>query len=141
MKACAKCGDMKKMYNFPIFRKNKDGSKNYYNRKCRGCVNEDLQIITKLKEQHPSPPPGTPCMCCGRVDKLFIDHCHVSNKYRGWICRQCNCSIGGLGDDEAGLQKALDYLKRCKLSNESTTTSVLPTPDNSDSLPSEKTLK
>jgi hypothetical protein len=130
---------MKQMYNFPIFRKNKDGSKNYYNRKCRVCVSEDLQIINKLKQEHPHPGPGTPCFCCQKIDKLFIDHCHVTGKFRGWICKHCNVGIGYLSDQEAGVQKALDYLKRCKLSKESTTTSAPPTPDNSDSQLCEKT--
>ena len=43
-----------------------------------------------------------------------MDHCHKTKKFRGWLCNQCNFSIGGLGDDVEGVIKALNYLCKCK---------------------------
>lgn len=40
-----------------------------------------------------------------------IDHDHVSNSVRGILCHKCNTSLGGLGDDIEGLERALSYLK------------------------------
>jgi len=40
-----------------------------------------------------------------------LDHNHVTNCWRGALCRMCNCSIGALGDSVEGLQRAIDYLK------------------------------
>ena len=57
------------------------------------------------------PPAGTPCACCGRVDKLFCDHCHASGAFRGYICRTCNSGLGQLGDSVPGLERALAYLR------------------------------
>jgi hypothetical protein len=41
---------------------------------------------------------------------LFIDHCHETGKVRGALCSQCNTAIGALGDNLAGLQRAIQYL-------------------------------
>jgi len=41
---------------------------------------------------------------CGICSKEFnndkvLDHCHITGSYRGALCRQCNASLGKLGDD------------------------------------------
>ena len=41
------------------------------------------------------------CGICGKSfnnDKV-LDHCHETGRYRGALCRQCNTSLGKLGDD------------------------------------------
>lgn len=58
---------------------------------------------------------GTPCDNCGKNDqKLIFDHCHETNKFRGWLCYQCNTAIGNLGDNIDGLQRAINYLNNAK---------------------------
>jgi hypothetical protein len=52
------------------------------------------------------------CELCGSKEKLNYDHCHDTMKFRGVLCWNCNASIGKLGDDVAGLQRAVDYLRR-----------------------------
>lgn len=55
------------------------------------------------------------CECCGAPPSakvLNLDHCHTTNVFRGWLCWNCNTSIGKLGDTIAGLQQAINYLKR-----------------------------
>ena len=57
------------------------------------------------------------CECCGGppgVRSLHLDHCHETNKFRGWLCYKCNAAIGGLGDTITGVRKALEYLERSK---------------------------
>ncbi len=54
------------------------------------------------------------CQCCGRTKELCYDHDHETMKFRGVLCRACNRSIGQLGDNIEGLEKALAYLKGIK---------------------------
>jgi hypothetical protein len=52
------------------------------------------------------------CALCLRVPKRFcIDHDHSTNIVRGLLCDGCNGGIGQLGDDIAGLRRALSYLE------------------------------
>ena len=57
-------------------------------------------------------PQDSKCQYCGRVSKLYLDHCHATGAYRGHICPMCNSSIGLLGDSAEGVRKALEYLER-----------------------------
>jgi hypothetical protein len=58
------------------------------------------------------------CACCGReLDPLpsrrtHIDHDHQTEEIRGLLCTSCNTGIGLLGDDSAGVERALAYLSR-----------------------------
>lgn len=53
------------------------------------------------------------CAYCKReVDyALRVDHCHETGRVRGLLCIQCNGSLGQLGDNEAGLLRALAYVR------------------------------
>lgn len=42
--------------------------------------------------------------------KLYVDHCHNSNKVRGLLCQPCNLVIGCAKDDVSILQSAIHYL-------------------------------
>lgn len=57
----------------------------------------------------------TRCECCSRVvtkRRLHRDHNHVTGRFRGWLCSQCNVGIGMLGDDKRGVMRAARYLGR-----------------------------
>ena len=54
------------------------------------------------------------CQICDSPDTLCYDHCHDSMAFRGVLCRKCNQALGLLGDTAAGVQRALDYLKKSK---------------------------
>lgn len=43
---------------------------------------------------------------------LHLDHDHTTGKFRGWLCSRCNTAIGKLGDNVAGVRRALAYLAR-----------------------------
>lgn len=78
------------------------------------------RLLVSKRKQRGLPQPTRPCPdvceCCGKKsvnDKtLCLDHDHVTGAFRGWLCHKCNTNIGALGDSIAGLQRALDYLKR-----------------------------
>jgi len=51
-------------------------------RKTRGVVNPTGEIKTG------------PCESCGNIEKLCLDHDHVTKEPRGWLCRRCNLALG-----------------------------------------------
>lgn len=53
---------------------------------------------------------GKPYLGLARRD-IHIDHCHETGKIRGLLCLGCNTGLGMLGDNEAGLLKALEYIR------------------------------
>lgn len=53
---------------------------------------------------------GAPISISGR--RLAIDHDHVTGKFRGLLCSNCNTGIGMFKEDTELLQKAIEYLRR-----------------------------
>lgn len=54
------------------------------------------------------------CAVCGHADAkraLSVDHDHETGRVRGLLCSGCNAAIGRLGDNVAGLRRALAYLE------------------------------
>lgn len=51
------------------------------------------------------------CRICGRVKKLFIDHCHKKKIVRGLLCTNCNVALGHLKDSIPFLKRAISYLR------------------------------
>ena len=51
------------------------------------------------------------CAICGTTEgKLCIDHCHTTNKIRGWLCDKHNRGIGYFDDDTQLMLNAINYL-------------------------------
>lgn len=68
-------------------------------------------------QPEPTRPMPHRCECCGLSDlvfkkTLFLDHCHDTGKFRGWICDNCNLGIGRLNDNLDGVKKAVAYLEK-----------------------------
>lgn len=63
----------------------------------------------------PTRPMPTHCELCNKhvtiQGKMHLDHSHTTGKFRGWLCNTCNLSLGHLGDNVAGLERAIAYLK------------------------------
>lgn len=45
---------------------------------------------------------------------LTVDHCHLTGKVRGLLCRNCNLMIGNSKDSQKSLKNAIIYLKKYK---------------------------
>lgn len=68
------------------------------------------------------PEPTRPCPShCENCSKLLVsgknthlDHCHLTGKFRGWLCNRCNRGLGYFDDCIEGLQQAIEYLKRAE---------------------------
>ena len=50
------------------------------------------------------------CVICGSLEKLVVDHDHVSGKVRGMLCNHCNRGLGHFRDDPTLLEFAAQYL-------------------------------
>ena len=67
-------------------------------------------LRNKLRRQNPIPPPGSCPICGTHTTTWILDHCHTTDKFRGYICDRCNRGLGCFGDDPLCVKKALDYL-------------------------------
>lgn len=108
-KICPKCGLEKSTEDFRTRQRSEDNKKTRIYTNCKQCEHKINNLLTKLKKD--SPNKTIKCECCGvQSDKLHLDHSHETNKFRGWLCNNCNVGISRLGDNIDGLIKALNYL-------------------------------
>lgn len=117
---CNKCGKIltpESAYSYEMLSGKKCVKKTYMSNVCKPCKIDHARIRYNLLKLHPRPPSGTPCECCGRVDKLNLDHDWGTENFRGWVCKNCNIGLGHLGDNFLGVERALQYLKRASLEN------------------------
>ena len=87
------------------------GDAAYYLKKiCREChtkINAEVRTVKKN-----APPKPEHCNCCHKKEKkLQVDHIHGTSTFRGWLCRECNTGIGGLGDNLEGVLQGAIYLE------------------------------
>jgi hypothetical protein len=119
-RTCSKCEK-----NLPcteeFFNRNQStntGGDKYFRPECKECNkkrNQGQKEAYKLAGKPKYPVIGTPCDLCTRTDmKLVFDHDHKTLEHRGWLCENCNQGLGRLGDNEEGLQRALNYLIKSK---------------------------
>lgn len=56
------------------------------------------------------------CDCCYKsivtTKTIQLDHCHLTGNFRGWLCKECNISIGNLGDDINSLINVIKYMNK-----------------------------
>ena len=55
------------------------------------------------------------CAICDEVPTgrgFHVDHCHLTGRIRGLLCRGCNLALGNIKDDPSRLHRAADYLSR-----------------------------
>lgn len=62
------------------------------------------------------PPPLDPperCEACGEKPKrgLHLDHCHLTDFFRGWLCQKCNQALGMVDDSPDKLRALIAYLE------------------------------
>ena len=116
-KTCIKCNVKKPLDHF-----GPASGANYLRPECRKCTTKLNTIRKELREEYGSPPDGYDCPLCGRTElevgskggragAFVIDHCHKTDKFRGWLCHNCNRAIGLFNDDVEMLKRAIDYLR------------------------------
>ena len=112
-KQCVYCQEIKPLSAYPKHR----GHKDRLDTRCRDCIREQSRLRRQILKT--APPKPEICDLCGKKPahnkKIVIDHCHETNTFRGWLCDPCNVGLGNLGDNLAGLSKAVEYLQRHEL--------------------------
>ena len=97
----------------------------YTNKKCHDCI-KNYNIHKKKSEKElkdnnitrPIPSLESPYHCdnCHKAitttRTIQLDHCHITGKFRGWLCKECNISLGNLGDSIEGLFQTVIYLNK-----------------------------
>lgn len=116
---CSYCSEDKdnSHYKFYWNRISPQGVRLRVNRVCRDCVKKTAKDMRVAKANAPERPPlPYPCDNCSKhivtTKTLQLDHDHETLAFRGWLCKECNISIGNLGDNVAGMLKAALYLNR-----------------------------
>ena len=78
-------------------------------RKCQASLHQEEKVARKNASLKPNR-----CECCGKKEKLQVDHIHGTYTFRGWLCRSCNGGLGALGDNLEGAVQAAIYLENDK---------------------------
>lgn len=89
-------------------RKSKEGTREYHLIKTYGLNETTYQKL--VTTQH-----GLCAICLQppKINKrLYVDHCHKTNKIRGLLCATCNTFIGKLKEDPILLSRSRSYLAR-----------------------------
>lgn len=85
----------------------------YRAKDCKDCARKESKAVEQLRKI--APPKPDKCDCCGKQmeeHEFYLDHCHETKEFRGWLCNTCNSGIGILGDTIEHLEQALRYLRK-----------------------------
>ncbi len=121
-KICRRCQQRKSIFEF---QKNQKSIAGKISRRgeCRDCRKWKKLIPRKMRleyeKTHPMPPIGEPfhCPVCDKTiirqfkNDVVLDHYHINGQIRGWICRQCNSSIGMMDEDVNILKRAIQWIQ------------------------------
>ncbi len=87
-------------------------NKKYRKHTCKDCRKRQSKTLRKLHKENPKPNTVICPICETETDKHVLDHDHLTDTFRGWLCNDCNTSLGIFKDDIKILKKAILYL--CK---------------------------
>jgi len=109
-KTCIKCGETKPCTLFVAYGISARLDKGYKN-VCKKCSNDATKLRKTLAVDNPKPKDNKCQICGSNENKLVLDHCHDSKRFRGWICNYCNVALGQVKDNIDTLKKAIKYLE------------------------------
>lgn len=121
-KICRRCQQRKSIFEFEKNQKSIAG-KISRRGECRECRKRKKPISMKARleyeKTHSRPPIGKPfhCPVCEKTiirqfkNDVTLDHSQVNGEIRGWICRQCNSSIGMMDEDVSILKRAIKWIQ------------------------------
>ena len=109
-KICRKCQQRKSIFEFE---KNQKSIARKISRRgaCKECRKHKKSIPLKKRKEYekknPCPAVGEKFYCpvCQNtitrqhINDVVLDHSHKTGQIRGWVCRQCNSSMGMMEED------------------------------------------
>lgn len=115
-KKCYRCKKHKSLSEFSLFNGGSRGGKKrgqYISNDCLECGrnNHYLQYREQrmLRKDYTKP---KECEACGDEAELCFDHCHITDLFRGWICKACNSTLGWAKDDPDRLRALAEYIEK-----------------------------
>jgi hypothetical protein len=105
---CKTCGEQREESDFGICARSSRGVRR--RKTCRFCTaaaEAQKRRLAKIVG-----PRAHACEICRREGPTELDHDHTTGAFRGWLCKLCNLGLGKLGDDVAGVRRAIAYLER-----------------------------
>ena len=118
-KVCSKCGTDKPLAAYSF---HSGGS--YLRTECKSCTNHMTRIRKDIRSIYGMPDDNYCCPICLKTSEdvagsggksagsWVVDHCHSSDKFRGWLCHKCNRSLGGFEDNVDMMKRAIAYLTK-----------------------------
>ena len=79
-------------------------------KRCLAAIREYRKKYGGRYRYH-EPNPGI-CDVCENDRLVSFDHDHASGIFRGWLCINCNTTLGLVHDDPARLQQLINYLEK-----------------------------
>lgn len=119
-KVCSKCN---KLFPLSYYSPTASGGSPQLRPECRSCLRTISNIRKELKIKYGMPSADYTCVICNRSSEeaegkggphagpWVVDHCHKTNRFRGWLCHPCNRGLGNFKDNINTLQNAINYLK------------------------------
>lgn len=104
---CKTCLKTQSITNFPYF-STKDAGRKFT---CKVCTQESVKVRRELRKIHEKPEPNFCPICEKFTINWILDHCHLTKKFRGYICNSCNLALGRFNDDVRLLEKSIAYLQ------------------------------
>ena len=115
-KTCIYC-EKSKPATIQYFNKKKGKCDGLDNR-CKMCQHERQKEVAGIRKQITCD--TDVCENCGEDPSkrrglgkkpLVVDHDPETKQFRGWLCERCNLGLGYLGDNEAALLRAYEYVR------------------------------
>ena len=91
IKVCTKCGIMKPIDDFHIAQLTNVGGICRVKGRCKDCSNKQRNFTRNLVPEWPK---TELCECCNKKPPELADHDHITLKFRGWLCTECNTGFG-----------------------------------------------
>jgi len=86
-------------------------SKNHKLWRCTRTAYERSRLYKQAYRKSKGHLLGKNCEICGSTCRLCYDHNHITNKFRGTLCSNCNVAMGLMQDSPERLITASLYLK------------------------------
>tara|TARA_A100001391_G_scaffold161170_2_gene119990 strand:- start:232 stop:669 length:438 start_codon:yes stop_codon:yes gene_type:complete len=119
-KKCSKCS-----LDLPLNAFSSCHGGTYLRPECKKCMRDIARSREEIRKVHGMPHEESYIcpICLGNSKEVgdsqnrtawVLDHCHISNKFRGWLCHKCNRALGNFNDNVDIIKRAIIYLENHK---------------------------
>lgn len=116
MKVCSKCNNSLNESSFSPA----SGGK-YLRSECKNCANILAKKRKELRKKYPYPKDDYKCPIClkieqelkgngGKAKTWVVDHDHITELFRSYLCHNCNRGSGIFNDNVERLKRLINYL-------------------------------